>query len=245
MQDLVRDVAEVDDVTFDELVVRRAGLDRVGVDVVAGRGQRVEQLVIEDVAGIHEVLPFHGRETRTVERAAHRRGVREVGRGLRVRVAVAELVERADMIEVMVRRDGREGLVEEVARRFREADEAEAGVDEHRPVATANQPHVATQERVHMLLVEMPGAVVHLRAGEPFPGRIHDWRCYRRALASSSTRRAMVSAHRWASAKYCSMRRALHRSGRLVSGRSESAVASSDHGATSSFTSERGGRGST
>ena len=87
-----------------------------------------------------------------------------------MRVAVGELVERADVVEVVVRRDRGERLVEEITRGFGEAHDAEPGVDEHRPLATAHEPHVAVQERVRVLFPEMPRAIVDLPAGEPFAG---------------------------------------------------------------------------
>ena len=71
------------------------------------------------------------------------------------------------MVEVVVRRDRGDRLVEEIARRFRQAHDAEAGVDEHRPVATAHEPHVAAQERVRVPFPEVPRAVVDLPAREP------------------------------------------------------------------------------
>ena len=136
------------------------------------------------------------------------------GRGLRVRVALREFVQRADVVEVVVRRDRGERLVEEIGRGFGQAHDAEPAVDEHRTVATAHEPHVAAQERVHVLFPEVPRAVVELAAREPRCGRgLHGAACYetcqlRQPSVSAAIRCAIVSAARCPSAKYWRMRRA-------------------------------------
>ena len=62
VQDLERDVAEIDHVALAELMIRGARLDRVRVDVEVGIGKRGEELVVEHVAGVDEVLPCLGYE---------------------------------------------------------------------------------------------------------------------------------------------------------------------------------------
>ncbi len=182
VQHLERDVTEVDGVALDQRVVRPARRHGVGVHVVTRAGQRGEQLVVvEHVADVPEVLPGLGRERPAGEPALADRGTGEVGLRGGMRVPVGELVERADVVEVVVGRDRRQRPREEVGRGLGEADDPEAAVDEQRPVPAANEPDVAAQERVHGGLGEVPGAVVDASPREPVAGRaVHQPRRSRR-----------------------------------------------------------------
>ena len=104
---------------------------------------------------------------RSPQRAADLLAARERAGRLRVRVALREFVQRADVVEVVVRRDRGQRLIEEIGRGGRQAHDAEPAVDEHRAVTTAYEPYVAAGERVHVPFPEVPRAVVEPAAREP------------------------------------------------------------------------------
>src|SRR5262249_14117833 len=76
----------------------------------------------------------------------------------------------ARMVEMRVGRDRRERLLEEIARRGREAGDAEPGIDQHVALAAADVPDVAAEEPMDMRLPEEGHAILDGLALEPAIG---------------------------------------------------------------------------
>ena len=86
-----------------------------------------------------------------------------------MREPFGEFVQRARVIEVVVRGERERGLLEQVARRFVQARDAEPGVDEQRAIAPRHEPDIAARERIGERLPEPPDHVADPFAREPIP----------------------------------------------------------------------------
>ena len=156
---LERDVAEVDDVAVVEHARRCTLLHHVGGRVVVGFGQRVEEILGELVPGRLVHRDQVGREVVAPQRTPDPARCREIRTPGLVRESLGELVQRTRVIEVVVRRERERRLLEEIARGFVQARDAEPGVDEQRAVAAAHEPDVAARERIGERLPEPPDHV--------------------------------------------------------------------------------------
>ena len=119
--------------------------------------------------------------------------LREVRRFAWVRRPVAELVMRADMVEMRVRGDGEHVAFGELGNLLAEAHETRARVDEDVPLPPVHEPDVAAVEGNDVRLVDMLDLVVEtshlvpvLRRLDPHPHVLfRSWRAENRNLRTA------------------------------------------------------------